>query len=284
MIESRPMTPERRKLKSYLPYILAGALLLSLLAMVKSEKLLLQKASRIQQEADLSTYFYIPTWAKNVSEIKEADYRRILAEFQAKYIGPVYQETGKPLIAPNSWSNPYFAGAAVVDEQMAQLILWGGLARAPGATSAVVATVLCHELGHIVGGEPRQSAPLPEWSSSEGQSDFYAATVCLPEYLKAHPELKIPLDAEVKELCKDDKTCGAIAQTGLDFIRFLQRYSYRDFKAVSVLAEESPSPELIRNRYPTDQCRLDNFVKAALCVSSGTTCEPPACWFSEKQK
>lgn len=273
------MLPQKRRLQKYLPYFLAGALLLILLIMAKSEKMVLRSASRVQQEQeDITKYFFVPTWARNVSEVKEQDYHDLRHFFLIQYAVEVYRSTGKPLELPDDWANPYFAGASQITENSAQVLLWGGLARAPGATSPIIAAVICHELGHLLGGEPRQSKPLPEWSSSEGQSDFYAATRCLPDYFAKNPQVKMSIETEVRELCHGDERCEKVTQVGLDLIRFLQKYSYREFTPVSVLKQEAPAAELNRNRYPSDQCRLDTFVQAAQC-SSSEICRPAACWF-----
>jgi hypothetical protein len=56
--------------------------------------------------------------------------------------------------------------------------VYGGLARHGEITPDGFALVLCHEIGHHLGGVPRYSG-ANGWASNEGQSDYFAATKCL---------------------------------------------------------------------------------------------------------
>ena len=52
--------------------------------------------------------------------------------------------------------------------------MYGGLARRPEITPDGFAMVLCHELGHHMGGFPFVSG----WAANEGQSDLFATLSC----------------------------------------------------------------------------------------------------------
>ena len=234
-------------------------------------------------ESARSDYFYQPVGATPASALTEADYLELIKFFQTKYLVPVMEKTGKPLIIPNEWSNPYFAGFATEKPTFFQVSLWGGTVRAPGANRGILAAILCHEIGHILGGEPRQTIPGAEWSSSEGQSDYFAAKICLPEALRQSPQvLSIrEIDAEVKLLCLSHEVCEATAQIGLELVRFFQKYSYREFYPVQIDTPEKATDVLLRNTYPSDQCRLDTYLQGALAQLQKQT-EPPKCWFKNE--
>lgn len=229
-----------------------------------------------QESGDRPGYFYLPPGSANVSSISEEQYKKVLIEFQNFWQLEVIQKTKKPLLVKLEWESPYFAAFAVDKTTHWEISLWGGMARAREATTAHLKAVLCHELGHIIGGEPRQTIPGSDWASTEGQSDFFAASVCLPKVLKAE-DLKNGLSADVSVICQQNEKCQLIAQAGWELILFFQRFSYKENPEVSLLTPAKAAPELVRNTYPSDQCRLDSYVQGALC-STGVSCRAPVCW------
>lgn len=148
--------------------------------------------------------------------------------------------------------------------------------------------LVCHELGHLLGGKPRKPAPL-EWDgeldedgqlflSAEGQADYYAGFECLKRVLKSasivneKPELKV--SPVVKEKCQqlrpeDSEICERVAMAGLSFLNLTM-----DFP----IAFETPSTEKVSetivSSYPSRQCRLDTIFAGALGM------DRPKCWFS----
>ncbi len=274
--------PMSRKTKKYLPYILATLLLVGLIAMVQTQKPLKARTSgtSFAQEAG---YFFLPPGSLAVSDVTEAQYRALLNEFQVKYIMPVFRGTGKPLVIPNEWESPYFAAFAQDKEQYMQVSLWGGMARAPGATLPVLAGILCHEIGHVIAGEPRQTIQWAEWSSTEGQSDFYATKECLPQFLKAHPELVTEINPQVLALCGGNELCARTAQTGVEMVQFFKLYDSQKSAEVSLWTPAPASTELLRNVYPSHQCRLDTYLAGALCQTGGR-CSAPTCWSANHQE
>lgn len=265
-----------KKTKQYLPYILAVILLVGLVVMVQTQKPLKARSSSVSFAQDAG-YFYLPPGSPNVSGVTEDQYRQLIAEFQSKYIMPVYNTTGKPLVISYDWENPYFAGGSMDKGTYFQVILWGGLVRAPGASLEVLAGILCHEIGHTMGEEPRQTFTGAEWSSSEGQSDFFAGRTCIPEFLKAHPELATKVSTEALSVCEGNQLCARTAQVGLEMVRFFQKYDSQKSAPVSLLTPAPASKELLRNVYPSVQCRLDTYTAGAQCQLGGT-CRPPVCW------
>lgn len=244
--------------------------------MVQTQKPLQGRSSSVSfaQEAG---YFHLPPGSPNVSAVTEDQYRQLIYEFQSKYMMSVYKATGKPLVVSYDWENPFFAGGSMDKGTFLQVILWGGTVRAPGASVPVLAGILCHEIGHTLGEEPRQTFAGAEWSSSEGQSDFFTGRTCLPEFLKSHPELVTDVSAEALAVCKDHLLCARTAQVGLEMVRFFQRYDSQKTDPVSLLTPAPATKEVLRNVYPPIQCRLDTYVAGAQCQLGGA-CRPPVCW------
>ncbi len=228
--------------------------------------------------------FAIPA-EQNQGLISESLYEQTLQLYQQDYFLSVYNLTQLPLLIPSDWQSPYFGAYAQRKESAIELHVLGGMMRTPFSTPAIMAATICHELGHVLGGTPRQTIPFAEWTSTEGQSDFFAAFSCLPVVFKKYPQYHPQVSVQSLDFCSNDIRCARIAQTGLDLIQFFQKYSYQEFKSVSLNQAEIPAKVLIRNQYPTDQCRLDTFKAAALCVKDNKLdCRPPACWLPEKEK
>lgn len=231
-------------------------------------------AARSERGAQI---FFLPVGAENVSGITETDYQALLREFQVRYFSRVFHSTGKAFLIVDQWQSPYFAAFAELKD-IASVSLWGGMARAPGATKIALAATLCHELGHLLAGEPRQTIPGAEWSSSEGQSDHFAAMECLPELFRSQSIVVEKFDPEVLILCEQHQNCAEVVQAGVDFVRLIQRYSYRENPRVHILTPAGASDSLVRNSYPSDQCRLDIYVNAGLCLAGKANCQAIPCW------
>ncbi|MBV2168461.1 MAG: hypothetical protein KUL82_07120 [Bdellovibrio sp.] len=266
-------------LRKLLPFIIASLLLSLLVVMFQSPKTLIQRPVNAQ-ESDRSGYFYLPVGSANVSALTRADYEQLIGKFVSFSFNQVYQKTGMPLIIPQEWESPYFAAFAQKKDHFMQISLWGGMARAPGVTKAALAAILCHELGHILGGEPRQTIPGSDWASIEGQSDFYSASECLPRFLKENPEIVTAVDPQVEKLCGGNSDCARTLQAGVEMIQVLQKYSYKENTPVNIFTPERATSALVRNTYPSDQCRMDSYVQGALC-QLGESCRAPVCWLPE---
>src|SRR5690606_24973254 len=52
----------------------------------------------------------------------------------------------------------------------------GGMLKHRHMDAPVLQLLLCHELGHLLGGPPYKSRN--GWSSTEGQADYYSGLVC----------------------------------------------------------------------------------------------------------
>lgn len=267
------------KSKKAFPIIISSLLFALLLTMVQFAKVQTPILVHAQEQAR-PDYFYLPVGAQDVSTVTEADYREVIGKVLAQNFNPVFQQTGRPLLIPLEWINPYFGAFAQDKGAYMQISMWGGVARAPGASKVVLSTILCHELGHILGGEPRQTIPGADWASAEGQSDFFAATTCLPNLFRAYPDLAPSVSAEVEQVCAGNVDCGRVLQAGLETVRFFQKYSYRSYEPVSVHVSAKNTETLVRNSYPSDQCRLDSFVSGARC-QLGRVCRAPGCWLPD---
>lgn len=184
------------------------------------------------------------------------------------------------------------------------LKLTGGLARDPKMSEAGFALIVCHEIGHFIGGAPyKRDFPSGHlWSSTEGQADFFAATKCFKNYLKETTVL--PLSQHTKldyaqKICETNSSnpglCERVISAGHDLASyFYQRRLDNDWPLGPELNADFSDLKAVfmtKNGHPTPKCRLKTYVAGALCEKTGknqycTREDSPArksrprCWFA----
>ena len=124
----------------------------------------------------------------------------------------------------------------------------GGMMVHSKMTANTMTLLLCHELGHYLGGPPLKSRT--GLSSTEGQADYFSGLVC----------------ARLMGLSEGDVIDGATRLTAI-----YSDVSQEDYPR----ADTSDERRVSRTNYgyPASQCRLDTIL-------AGWRGEPrPACWF-----
>ncbi len=196
------------------------------------------------------------------SPVKLIDFYSIPSKIMGLFSKELNQ-VGSPLFLDAQWESPYFgAGVTFYNEQFRLMVL-GGTTRIKGISHDAYAAIICHEIGHIIGGAPHQSMPGAEWSSSEGQSDFFAASVCLPRYFLALGE-------------RPQNVSQRVEAAGFHMLNSLKEF---DSNSVGVQRElrrhavnVTKVQETLFNRYPSIQCRYENFRNPK---------ERPSCWYKK---
>jgi hypothetical protein len=156
----------------------------------------------------------------------------------------------------------------------------GGLARRDFVTVDGVALIVCHEIGHGLGGWPTQLSD--PHVSIEGQADYFATKDCLQQFFLLWSDDNVTVTAEIMQLCQQ------YYQTPLELklcYRSMRAIRERELKFATEGATTSiftPSTEVATelNRqagvYPSYQCRIDTYVHAALGLAR------PHCWYPEQ--
>jgi len=190
------------------------------------------------------TYFCLPPEAAPNSEIQAVDFytipMKIISLFQKELAS-----TGYPLKLDAKWESPFFGAGVTLYENQFTIMILGGMTRIDEMTKDAYAAIVCHELGHILGGAPHQTIPSAEWSSAEGQSDFFAASVCLPRYFKS---LNI----------KQEALASQIEVAGFEMVTALS-YFDREQKLIRHLEYKKKVTATLINAYPDHQCRYETF-------------------------
>lgn len=206
---------------------------------------------------DRSDYFCITPEMNPHSKVSAAQFTNLPLTIFSLFSKEL-TKTGYPLILDAQWESPYFGGGVIFYEGQFKIMLLGGTVRTQQMTLEAYAAIVCHELGHIIGGSPLQTITGAEWSSSEGQSDFFAASVCLPRYFKAMG-------------VATDKILESVEKAGFEMVTALNIFD-PSIVIKRFAKDESVATETLINNYPSYQCRYENF-------RNPTT--RPACWFNK---
>lgn len=164
-----------------------------------------------------------------------------------------------------------------------KLLLWGGLARQVEVTEDTYAMVLCHELAHFIGGAPYVYNDT-EHVTNEGQSDYWAASVCFPAVTfvtspNENDNQSFALPTDVKQSCLDKyahedakKICLRSVEAGYRLATLLARIA--SDRSPSFATPDTSVQTKTYDFHPRAQCRLDTYYAGALGAPR------PRCWFS----
>ena len=210
---------------------------------------------------DRTDYFCIPTDSILNNEMNVTNFYlvpvKVMGLFSNEIAGLNY-----PLELKADWNSPFFGAGVSLYENSYKLMILGGMTRMKEMTLDAYAAIVCHEMGHLLGGEPRQTITGADWASAEGQADFFAASVCLKKYYKSQG---IMSEIEISK---------KIEKAGFDFISLALKVEtnqkIKNFKRAKV---EMPAVDhTLLNLYPSLQCRYENF-------RNQTT--RPTCWYKD---
>lgn len=149
--------------------------------------------------------------------------------------------------------------------------MYGGLARRPEVTQDGFALVVCHELGHHLGGYAFYGNG--QWAASEGQSDYFASQACARRVWAAdtaknaefrnnvHPTAKSGCDTAWQTEA-DQNLCYRIAMAGESLAGLLAALGNA---TVDFDRPDTSKVSTTNTRHPKGQCRLDTYFAGALC-------------------
>lgn len=216
---------------------------------------------------------YIGIHDKSANEMDEARFNKIIDRAEKVYV-PLVKEAGGMLKVNRKWSDGTVNASAQRFFFSWQVNMYGGLARHKLVTDDAFALVLCHELGHHMGGAPKVAGVLQKWASVEGQADYYATTKCFrliyaqEDNVEVVSKMKIPV--EVKAKCEETYAspqeaalCMRMSMGGLALAQLLGELGHTgpvDFK--------TPDETVVTSVYeghPKAQCRLDTYFQGSLC-------------------
>lgn len=213
-----------------------------------------------------------------MSNIDEAEFKRIIAKIQTSF-APVVSQHGGKLSIEGSWKDEKLNAAATQMFGTWRVVYSGGLARRPELTPDGTALIICHEVGHHLAGFPYAGGSGPGgigavWAASEGQSDYFATQVCAPRIWADEREVNASFRAKASDFIKE--RCDTAWSNEDD-----QNLCYRNMIAsasvthtMAVLMKKpipefhTPDPAVVEKNvpnHPQPQCRMDTSAQGALC-------------------
>jgi hypothetical protein len=203
------------------------------------------------------------------SNVTEEDFNDVIDQVEAIY-GPMIKEThGATLKVNRLWTNNTVNASAMQMFKTWNVNMYGGLARRPEVTVDGFTLVLCHELGHHLGGYPFSA----QWAANEGQSDYFATLSCGKVLWKnqrsRNEEARELIPALPKAQC--DAVWTNRDDQNLCYRLMLASKSIADLagsKGAGKVEWDTPDTKFVSKTYnghPQSQCRLDTMMAGAIC-------------------
>lgn len=227
----------------------------------------------------------IPVGVKSAN-MTEADFNRVIDSVEEIY-APIISNMGAKLQVERKWSDGTVNAYAQQQGKTWKVSMFGGLARHSTVTEDGLALVVCHEIGHHIGGAPKKGGSAgggwwgggstggTSWASNEGQSDYFATLKCLRQvFLNDNNSAiiaKMNVPSFVTEQCQKS-TRGNKEDSAICVRASMAGKSVSDlFSALSKTPEtkfDKPDSKVVsstNDSHPAAQCRLDTYFQGALC-------------------
>jgi hypothetical protein len=223
-----------------------------------------------------NNHLQIPPNSFLAGDMTEEQYKSTLKHFE-KYFGQmVDSEHRAELQIIISWSSNTVNAYAERDDDNWIITVYGGLARHKAITVDGLNLVLCHELGHHLGGYPKKTTN--RWSSAEGQADYYGTMKCLRRLWEKEDNTTLVRSLSIPTLVKDQcaksysnenekAICMRMALAGKSVALMIQDLDHDSIEPKF----ETPDDLVVRSMnymHPYAQCRLDTFFNGAICPVS----------------
>lgn len=246
---------------------------------------------------------------KGINTMDEATFNAVIDKVEAIY-APIIAAEGATLAIARNWEDGTVNAYASRSGDTWNVAMFGGLARHATITEDGFALVVCHEVGHHIGGAPKKSTWYgTRWASNEGQADYFATLKCLRKAFRSEttPELvaKLNVPAEVVTACEgqfsdasEQLICQRGAMAGMSTAKLFQDLRNQT-TAPDFSTPDAAEVSTTNHNHPDTQCRLDTYYSGALCnisdmvdvdqvdeatgvcyrASGDATGVRPLCWF-----
>lgn len=214
----------------------------------------------------------------------EVEFNKILNQIKNAY-SPIVTQLGGKLVVNGDWKSTKLNAAASQTFGNWNVTISGALAKRAELSSDAFTLILCHELGHHLGGFAMSAGPIPDipnlpipipkaWAANEGQADYFSTQVCARKLWAA--------DLDLNRQFRDKVNLTAQKQCDAQWTSEAERdLCYRvsvgaesigatmaGIKQVAVPQIETPDLSVvdkINDSHPAIQCRLDTLVAGAYC-------------------
>lgn len=218
---------------------------------------------------------YIPVGDKAAGGITEAQFNSVINDVEKIY-RPIVSEYGGDLMVVRKWTDGTVNAYAEQEGKTWKVSMFGGLARHKTITADGFSLVVCHEIGHHIGGVPRYAGE--DWASNEGQADYFATLKCLRRVWQGQDNAAAVRDLEIPpfltEKCSaqwplqaDRDLCVRGAMAGQSVSNLFAALSWQ-MKLPKFETPDTRQVTSTNDAHPATQCRLDTYFQGALCEKS----------------
>jgi hypothetical protein len=207
--------------------------------------------------------------------ITESEFNGVISAVEKIY-GPIVKSMGGNLVVNRNWTDGTVNAYADRNDGNWNVSMFGGLARHKETTIDGFMLVVCHELGHHIGGAPIKAGR--GWPANEGQSDYWATLKCARRVLEKQPNLRLArrLGApdEVKAACanlhknpNEAALCERDSMAGMSLARLLADLGGAR-REEDMPKFNTPDQKIVKktsDSHPEAQCRLDTYFNGAVC-------------------
>ena len=222
---------------------------------------------------------YIPVGLKSINGISEAQFNEAIDKVEDIY-APVVSSMGGKLEIERKWTDGTVNAYAQQSGTSWKVAMFGGLARHETITQDGMSLVVCHELGHHIGGAPKKAGSIfgggvNAWASNEGQADYFATLKCLRKaflnddnvsIVAAMTVPKTLTDSCKKSMKRDREDTALCVRTGMAGKSVADLFS--TLSKLPVTKFETPDTKVVSktdDSHPKAQCRLDTYFQGSLC-------------------
>jgi len=221
---------------------------------------------------------YIPADIKGMSGLSQEQFNKVIDRLETIY-APIASNMGGKLIVARKWNDGTVNASATRAGSTWNVNMYGGLARHSTITEDGFSVVLCHEIGHHLGGAPKVGGLFNRWASNEGQSDYFATLKCLRQLFLNDDNAKVIADMEVPQTLRsscekahpnasDRDICIRSGMAGVSVTNLFA--ALRNKEPASFDTPDTHVVARTDNAHPAYQCRLDTFFQGALCEKTLT--------------
>ncbi len=227
---------------------------------------------------------YIPVGVKSVNGgLTEAQFTASLDKVEKLY-APIIAAKGAKLVVNRKWDDGTVNAYATQSGKTWTVNMFGGLARHETITEDGMSLVICHELGHHLGGAPKiggsgggwwGGGSSSQWASNEGQADTFATLKCLRRTFMTEDNATIVASLNAPKTLTESCTAskrGDKAETDMCIRMGMAGKSVANlFSVLSKLPDtkfDTPDTKVVSamdDAHPKAQCRLDTYFQGALC-------------------
>jgi len=218
----------------------------------------------------------LSTFAK--SNITKAQFKSLLKKIKKTYTKRIHKKGGLFKVKAK-WNSKRVNAYASRIGPIWKLTALGGLARHPMINYDGFAIVLCHEMGHHLGGAPKSTVYFKRWVSYEGQADYWATLKCFRTLFEKENNIafvaknfkELPVLASLK--CMEtypNQERAALCIRSIMAGKVMANL-IADYHDVSFPSLDTPDAEIVDTtsyQHPSAQCRLDTYFQAAICPVS----------------